>query len=196
MWCKALLHLQIKLLLWLQTVAECFIGSIVLLSPVVWILGLSCDAPLLPLTRTDAHFPGFGADSGVFHRAGRLPVIRVCLGPVRRRSGSAGPGSPLTVCSGGCSRRSGGPVTACALRAPRAAGGAAFTHSGHFERTVCAVSRSYLHRFGFLDGFSCRLHCFGFNHFCCWHFYFKVLSADSLYEIDASSSAREKDKKI
>lgn len=135
---------------------------------------LSPDTPLLPLARTAGHLPAFWVNSCMFHRVCRLLIIRVCSGPVWGGfgSGGGGPGPPVTARFEGCALRSGAPLTPVPLRTPRAARRAAFTHSGHFERTLRSVSSSYLHRFGFLEGFSCSLHRLWLDNFWGWHFHF------------------------
>lgn len=138
---------------------------------------LSPDPPLLPRTRTGGHLLAFWVNSSVFQRVSRPATVRVCLGAVcgGAGSGGAGPGSPLTARLYGCALRPGAPLApAVPLRTPRAARRAAFTHSGHFEFIFCPVDRSYLHRFGLLEGFSCSLYRFLLYYLCGWHFYFKV----------------------
>ncbi len=153
---------------------------------------LRSDTPLLPLTRAAAHLPAFWVNSSMFHRICRLPIIRVCSGPVWGGfgSGGGGPGPPFTTRFEGCALRPGAPLAPVPLRTPRAARRAAFTHSGHFELTLGPVRSSYLHLFGFLEGFSRSLHWLWLDNFCGWHFYFKVtlLSPASVYGTDPSSS--------
>lgn len=95
--------------------------------------------PLLPLARTGGRLPAFGVNRRMSHRVGG-----------RVRSGGAGPGPPLA---------------AVPLRTPRAARRANVAHGGHSELTFRAVSRSRLHRFGFLEGFSWSPHWFWLDNF-------------------------------
>lgn len=142
------------------------------LSPLTCKLGLSPDAPLIPLDRTHGRLPALCVDSGMFHGAGRPPVVRVCFEEVFSELGGSrvGSASPLAARFRRWPlRTSGGPVTAVPLVAPRAAWRATFTHSGHFELTLC---RFYLHRFGFLQRFCRRLRWFRLDNLRGRHLYF------------------------